>query len=78
MKHNIAYCDRPTRLRKAILRMKADDLFARTVTVEDVAAVWSHLDMSGYCPFSIAKIANSADVNDSLFLYLMKQLNSRL
>lgn len=78
MNHNIAHCDRPTRLRKAILHMKADDLFARNVTVEDVSLVWPDLSMSGYGPFSIAEIANSNDINEPLFLYLMKLLNSRL
>lgn len=78
MKHNIIHCDKPTRLRKAILQMKADDLSARPVTVEDVVRMWPFLWPSGLCPRLIAEIANSPDVNQPMFLELMKLMNSYL
>jgi len=78
MKNNFIQCDRPTRLRKAILKMKADDLSAPLVTVEDVVKLWPFLSLSGLCPRSIAEIANSLDVQEPTFLRLMKLMNSYL
>jgi len=78
MRNKFIQCDRPTRLRKAILRMKADDLSAPMVTVEDVVAQWESLWPSGLCPRSVAQIANSPDVPESTFVSLMGLMNSYL
>lgn len=78
MKNNFIQCDRPTRLRKAILKMKADDLSAPPVKVGDVVKQWELLWPSGLCPRSIAEIANSPDTDEPTFLRLMKLMNSYL
>ncbi|ALZ77336.1 hypothetical protein [Rheinheimera sp. F8] len=78
MKNNFIQYDRPTRLRKAILKMKADDLSAPPVTVGDVVKLWPFLSPSGLCPRSIAEIANSPDVDEPTFLSFMKLMNSYL
>ena len=70
--------DRPTRLRKAILKMSADDENARLVTPQDVQRVWSQLGESGWCPNSITEVANADDIDEKLFKMFMKCLNSYL
>lgn len=71
-------CDRPTRLRKAILKMTATDDTAPEVTVKDVQRCWAFLGESGYGPFDIAKLANGKDINKEVFENLMELLRSHL
>ncbi|EJB0233905.1 hypothetical protein ACI45T_002409 [Vibrio vulnificus] len=70
--------DRPTRLRKAILGMSATEKFAPPITSKDVQRVWTQIGKSGYCPRSIANIANDKDVEPPLFVLFMECLNSYL
>ncbi|WP_028304602.1 hypothetical protein [Oceanospirillum maris] len=71
-------CDRPTRLRKAILGMTAFDDTAPEVTTEEVRQRWAFLGASGYTPFVIAKLANGKDVDKDIFEKLMRLLRSHL
>lgn len=71
-------CDKPTRLRKAILGLTAIEKFAPKVTPEDVKRKWAHLAGSGGDPYSIAQEANSKNISDERFELLMSYLNSYL
>ena len=67
-----------TRLRKAILGMTVTDQYAPLVTVDDIKRRWSSLWASGSSPYRITEEANSEEIDDLRFEYLMKLLNSYL
>lgn len=69
---------RSTRLRKAILKMSASDNEARLITPQDVQGVWSQIGDSGWCPRSIAEVANGDDIDEEVFEMFMTCLNSYL
>ena len=50
--------DNNTRFRKAVLRMKADDTYAKPITPQDIQLVWSFLWESGSCPYHLAQEGN--------------------
>jgi hypothetical protein len=70
--------DRPLRLRKAILGMMVGNMIAPLVTPLDVKARWGHLGGSGSTPSDIAEEANSSEISEERFRFLMKLLNSYL
>lgn len=70
--------DNNTRFRKAVLRMKADDTYARPITPQDIQMVWPFLCESGDDPYHLAQEGNRTDMTDERRKYLMKLLNSYL
>lgn len=70
--------DMTIRLRKAILGMTAFEKDAPLVTPHDVKSRWAHLGESGSTPYDIAQEANSNEISEERFRYLMKLLNSYL
>ena len=71
-------CDKPTRLRKAILGLTAVEKSAPELAPEDVKNRWARLAGSGGSPVSIAQEANSENISDERFKFLMSKLNSYL
>ena len=71
-------CDRSTRLRKAILGLTVMEKIAPDVTPKDIQSKWSFLNKSGATPYDLAKEANSKDIKEDRFKYLMSLLNSYL
>lgn len=71
-------CDRPTRLRKAILFKTALDKTAPYVTSEDIKRRWGFLSECGYTNLEVKKIANGDDINEEIFLKIMTSLRSHL
>ncbi|MFH7524260.1 hypothetical protein AB2J22_00975 [Aeromonas sp. A5] len=71
-------CNKNVRLRKAILGLTAMHDSAQEVTAQDVKAKWVFLADSGSTPLHIANEANSKNIDDERFKYLMSLLNSYL